>query len=124
MVEDIIAILNESEELATLIGDNIYPYTTDYLGNCILYQLIPSSDNGVVNKIRVQFSIIADSLELALQIENIVKRLLITIDDMPLTERVLQVSQNGGGSLYDYNRCKYHHYIYLDIIGRSEVYDC
>jgi len=121
MVEDIIAILNNSSALISLLGGcHIYPYTTDYMGECVLYQVIPQSDNKAVNKIRIQLSVIAETLDTALAVEKILKQLLLTFGDEPLTHSVLQVEQNGGGSLYDYGRCKYHHYIFLDITGRSE----
>ena len=120
MIKEIITILNDSNELQALIGDNIYPYTTNYNGECIIYQIIPQSDDKVVNGVRVQISIITETLDKALSIEKIIKHLLLTIGDEPLTNNILQVVQNGGGSIYDYGRCKYHHYIFLDIIGRSD----
>lgn len=121
MIEEIVYILNNSSSLISLLGGcHIYPYTTDYLGECVLYQVIPQSDNKCVNKERIQLSVIAETLEKALAVEKLLKQLLLTISDEPLTSKVLQVEQNGGGSLYDYGRCKYHHYIFLDITGRSE----
>jgi len=53
---------------------------------------VPQQDDKKTNRIRVQFSIITDTLSKALDIERIIKHLLITIDDTPLNDKVLQVS--------------------------------
>ncbi len=123
MIKEVVSILNNSAALQALFDgmNRIYPYTTDYLGDCVIYQVFPQSDNKAVNKIRIQISIIADTLDKALSVESIIKKLLLTIGDEPLTQNILQVEQNGGGSLFDYGRNKYHHYMYFDITGRSEI---
>lgn len=122
MIEELVSIMNNSNDLVSLLnGQHIYPYLTDYLGECVIYQITPQIDNKAHQTLRVQLSIITETLSKALEIEKVLKQLLLTIGDQPLTDNILQVEANGGGSLYDYNRQKYHHYIYLDIVCRSEL---
>lgn len=122
IIEEIVSILNNSDVLISLLGgEHIYPYQTDYLGECVIFQLVPQVDNKAHQTMRIQLSIIAETISKAILIEKVLKQLLLTKGDEPLTNNILQVEANGGGSLYDYNRQKYHHYIYLDIISRSET---
>lgn len=122
IIEEIVSILNNSTVLTSLLGgEHIYPYQTDYLGECVIFQVTPQVDNKAHQTMRMQLSIITKTISKAFEIEKVLKQLLLTKGDEPLTSNILQVEANGGGSLYDYNRQMYHHYIYLDIINRSEL---
>lgn len=122
VIEEIVSILNNSDVLISLLGgEHIYPYHTSYLGECVIFQVTPQLDNKAHQTLRVQLSIIAKTFAKALEIEKVIKQLLLTLGDEPLTTNILQVEANGGGSLYDYNRQMYHHYIFLDINCRSEL---
>ena len=122
IIEEIVSILNNSDVLISLLGgEHIYPYQTDYLGECVIFQITPQTDNKAHQTMRVQLSSIAKTISKAITIEKVLKQLLLTKGDEPLTDNILQVEANGGGSLYDYNRQMYHHYIFIDIINRSEL---
>ena len=122
IIEEIVSILNNSDMLISLLGgEHIYPYQTSYLGDCVIFQVVPQVDNKAHQTMRIQLSIITKTISQAILIEKVLKQLLLTKGDEPLTYNILQVEANGGGSLYDYNRQMYHHYIFLDIICRSEI---
>lgn len=82
MLKDIIALLNDNSALISLLGGaHIYPYTTDYLGDCIIYNYVSAYDDKAKQKIRIQFSIISSTLLKALQIEETLKTILLTLGD-------------------------------------------
>lgn len=117
---DIISLLLANAELRGLIGNNIYPNHTSYLGECVLYDFHTISNNRKVKRVRLQITIIADSIANSVAIEDAIQNVLLTLGDEPLVGDTLQVASNGGGTLFDSSRDKHHRILYYDIIQRGE----
>lgn len=125
MITEILTVLKSNTTLASLLSatqqnSRIYATHTDYLGNCIVYSEYTTSANKITEITRLTINIITDTLALAHSIEDEVKESLLTLADNPLTTRILQVTLNGGGSIYDYDRQKHHRTLYFTINSRSE----
>lgn len=126
MIKEILNILKADKKLMALINgtaDNphIYPIETDYLGDCLVYDYHTFSADKITEAKRLEIVIIAKTLSKTLEIENELKRLILTLADKPLTTNILKVEINGGGSLYDNERLMNHRILYFDLISRSEV---
>lgn len=118
MLEAIALMLND-DELKKLIGSHIYPTQTDYLGDCVIYNFHTIYQDKKVQKCRLQINIIATTTAKTVAIEERIKTILLTLGDGPLTNDILQVELNGGGTLYDGAREKNHRILYFDIIKRG-----
>lgn len=122
MIEYIVSLLKNDKRLVELIGENnIYPIQTEYLGNCVIYDAYTTSHNKIIQETRFQVTIVASKLSTTLAIEQEIEKLMLTLGDTPLSNTILQVEANGGGSLYDNNRRKNHRIIYFNILSRSEL---
>ncbi len=121
MVE-VLNILKDDSQLISYIGTaaNIYPMETSYTGECMIYEIVPLSDDKITQKNRIQIHVITNTMAKAIDIEKRVKQLILTLADTPLTTNVLKVVQNGGGTLYDSERKKHHRLLYFEILSRSE----
>ena len=118
MLEAIALMLND-DELKKLIGSHIYPTQTDHLGDCVIYNFHTIYQDKKVQKCRLQINIIATTTAKTVAIEERIKTILLTLGDSPLTNDILQVELNGGGTLYDGAREKNHRILYFDIIKRG-----
>lgn len=118
MLELIQVMLND-DDLKKLVGSNIYPTQTDYLGNCILYSFHTTMSDKITETCRLQITIIAGTTAETVQIEERIKQLLLTLGDNQLTNDILQVELNGGGTLYDNDRRKLHRILYFNILKRG-----
>ena len=126
MIKEILNILKADKKLMELIDGSaakphIYPIETDYLGDCLVYDYHTFSADKITEAKRLEIVIIAKTLSKTLEIENELKRLILTLADKPLTTNILRVEINGGGSLYDNERLMNHRILYFDLISRSEV---
>ena len=126
MIKEILNILKADKKLMELINGSaenphIYPIETDYLGDCLVYDYHTFSADKITEAKRLEIVIIAKTLSKTLEIENELKRLILTLADKPLTTNILRVEINGGGSLYDNERIMNHRILYFDLISRSEV---
>ena len=126
MIKEILNILKADKKLMELINGSaenphIYPIETDYLGDCLVYDYHTFSADQITEAKRLEIVIIAKTLSKTLEIENELKRLILTLADKPLTTNILRVEINGGGSLYDNERLMNHRILYFDLISRSEV---
>ena len=121
MVE-VLNILKNDSQLISYIGTaaNIYPTETSYTGECLIYRIVPLSDDAITQVNRFEIQIISNSMAKAIDIEKRVKRLILTLADTPLTTKILKVVQNGGGTLYDSERKKHHRTLFFEILSRSE----
>lgn len=125
MITELLGVLRQSLTLKTLLGgtltdDRIYAKHTDYLGKCLIYDDYTTAANKIMENTRLTITIVADKLSEIHTIEGEVKETILTLADNPLTNKILQVELNGGGSLYDYDRQKHHRTLYFTIISRSE----
>lgn len=120
MMREIIEILTQDAELMSLI-ERIEPLETTFLGDCVLYEVTPVSDDCVTRMDRIKFTVVAYPYAKAEAVEQKLRSLLLTFADQPRGS-ILQAEASGGGSLYDVNRCKYHRILYINLLTRSRTY--
>ena len=126
MIVDLLTILRANTTLrqqldATAAEDHIYARHTDYTGKCLIYDVYTTLANKIQEQNRLTITIVAETLSEIDTIEEEVKRSILTLADNQLTNNILQVELNGGGSLYDYDRQKHHRTLYFTLISRSEI---
>ena len=99
MIElEVLALLKGCKELTDLLGGSkIYPYDTEEI-NSMFYKVVPLTSNGTKETYRLELTSIMEDDYKALQIREILKKLLITVGDTPLTSTILKVVQNGGST--------------------------
>lgn len=109
-MDEVIAILKNDEQLKSLVS-GIYPFGEGSTVNeCIVYEFYTVSDNGIKATDILMIDAIGFSIGKSLAIIERVKSLLLTLGDAKLTNKVLKVEQNGGGSLKNVvgNKTMYH----------------
>lgn len=126
MIKEILEIFKADTTLMGLINGtaaepHIYPMQTDYLGDCFTYNYHTTAADKITESKRLEITIIAKTLSKTVDIENQIKRLILTLGDTPLITNILQVEVNGGGSLYDNERLMNHRILYFDLLIRSEI---
>lgn len=118
MIPEIRAILLADQSIMSIVNE-VVPSPTKRLDNVIIYEVSPISDDGIKQVSRVKLTTVCDTEEQWAVASERIRELLITKDDRPLTQTILSVAVNGGGSMYDADRKKYHKSIYLNITTRS-----
>jgi transcriptional regulator with XRE-family HTH domain len=78
-----------------------------------------SQDDGIKQVSRVKLTTVCDTEAQWATASERIRELLITKDDRPLTNTILSIAVNGGGSVFDSDREKYHKIIFLNITTRS-----
>lgn len=111
-------LLLADAQLMAIIHD-VVPTPSDRLDNVILYEVTPIDNDGRTQRVRIKLTAICDTEAQAAVIYQRICAALITPDDRPLTRGILRVVINGGGSLYDAGRNKYHKILYLQVTARS-----
>ena len=101
---ELIGILKNDTTLKTLLKATItntkimpMPLLSDGIG----YNFIPLTSDGVKEQSQFELTIINTDLLRCYEIKEQLDKLLITIGDTSLTNSILEVSQNGGGSYFD-----------------------
>ena len=118
MMTEIRTILMADQELKSIVND-VVPSPTKRLDNVIIYEASLISDDGIKQVSRLKLTTVCETeAQWSIASERI-RELLITKDDRPLTPSILSVAANGGGSMYDTDRKKYHKIIYFNITTRS-----
>ena len=118
-MEQLILLLYNDPIINELIGHNLYPNYTTYLGNCIVYTFHTYYNDRKVKKQRLRITVITETLEQGDAVENRIAELLLTLGDNDSPAGPLEVQQSGGGNLYDDNRHKNHRILYYDCLLRS-----
>ena len=109
MIKNIVAVQKTDEAVSALIGNRIYPFhSSDTSQDSIAYTPVPLEDDGVKETWRVEITIISKSLENSMTIDTAIRNALLTIADAQLTDSIMQVTLNGGASLYNYETNTYH----------------
>ena len=98
-MDEIIAILRNDPTLKGLTEEHIKPFGQLEVGKGLTYEFSPGSSNGIKATERLTVTSVAYSIDDSMAILNRVKKLLITIGDDKLTDKILKVTQNGGGSM-------------------------
>ena len=120
VLEQVVSLMRNDAKLAEMLqGNHIYATPSIYLGNSIVYDWIPVSSDKIIGTYKLEVQIITDTMLQGAAIESRLKELLLTFGDEPLTNDILQVWINGGGSLYDEERQKLHKIIYFYILAKE-----
>ena len=118
IMPEIRAILIADTQLMSLIT-SIEPKPSKNQTNHIMFEEVTTRDDGVTQNVRIQLTTVCDTEEQYGQIYDRISEDLLTPDDRPLSNRIRKCEINGGGSMYDSARDKYHKVMYLNIVARS-----
>ncbi len=120
MIKDIIDTLKTNAELTALIkAKNIVAFSNDLAkGDSITYAFKPLSNNGIIDKQRLELTIITKKIQNNVDCEEIIKRLIITVGDKQFNNKIIEVKLNGGGMLENIETGTYHTFLYFDITQR------
>ena len=99
IIREIINILKQDTELT----DNVFMNDTDYIGECIVYSYSQLTNNGIIAQSRLEIDCINKNYEQGYIMLEKVQELLLTLGDRKLTENIIEITQNGGGYVYDKN---------------------
>lgn len=80
-------------------GYPVYAFATTEAADCIVYQYILLTSDGIKEQGRLETTIIAGTLEKGQTMLQKVKDTLLTIGDEKRTETILEIALNGGGVL-------------------------
>lgn len=106
IIKEILNILKQDERLTELLeatsqDRKIYINETSYKGNCLVYTFTQLTNDSVKAQSRFEIDCISPDFERCSFILKRVQDLLITLGDEPLTNNIIEISQNGGGYLFD-----------------------
>lgn len=115
MIKDIVTALKSATSLM------VYPFMTDELKECIVYEWTPLSDDGSKQTaqlmVRIKTKTMADAYDYAIA----VKQALISIGDGAEVEGLTSCEQNGGGTLKNYDTGFIDYIMYFDLVFRSDI---
>lgn len=101
---ELITILKNDTTLKTLLKATVtntkitpIPLISEGIG----YSFIPLTNDGIKEQSQFELTIMNADLLRCYEIKEQVDKSLITMGDTPLTNTILEVSQNGGGSYFD-----------------------
>ncbi|MBS5794885.1 MAG: hypothetical protein KIC92_09100 [Clostridiales bacterium] len=108
-------ILDEILNILKFLGYKIYPFGTDKIENCVIYNLIPISSNRVIEQSRLEITVICLDIGIGLQMIENIKKVLITLGDNGLNNNILSIELNGGGSLENVETSTFHFKAFFNI---------
>lgn len=115
MITQIVSALESATKL------KVYPFWTDELKECIVYEWTPLSDNGSKQTaqlmVRVKTKLMADAEEYAVAVKNA----LISIGDGSAVDGLTACEQNGGGMLKNEATGFIDYIMYFDLVWRSDI---
>lgn len=111
-------ILDEILDMLKPLGYNIHPFGTEIIENCIVYNLIPISSNKIIEQSRLEITVIALAMETGLKMIEDIKGVLLTLGDNSLTNNILEIILNGGGSLENLETNTFHFKAFFNIKSR------
>lgn len=105
-VKEILAILKADQLLKELLGasitdSKIYLNDTINKNDSIVYKYVLLSNDAIKVQSRLEIDCISSNYEKGMQILTKVQQLLLTSGDTPLTNKLIEVTQNGGGYVFD-----------------------
>lgn len=113
MITEIVTALKSATSL------KVYPFYTDELKECIVYEWTPQSDDGSKQTAQLMVRIKTKTMANAEGYSTAVKKALISLGDEAVNEAY--VKQNGGGSLKDAATGFIDYVMYFDFIWKSDV---
>lgn len=97
-MEEIVNKLLSDDKLLKLTNGQIKPFGQLSLTGGLTYEFSLRSSNGIKAVDRLTVTAVGYSIDSSLAIINRVKKLLLTIGDVPFSPTIKKIVQNGGGS--------------------------
>lgn len=113
MITDIVSALESATKLP------VYPFWTDELKECIVYEWTPRSDDGNKQNAQLMVRIKTKTMARAELLAGYVKSALITLGDSKKNDAWCK--QNGGGTLKDATTGFIDYIMYFDLVFRSDI---
>lgn len=119
-MKELLNLIKNNAAVQDIIESHIYPTSTSYLGNCVLYEFHTIAADKKIDRIRLKLTLITDTIDNGVRLEAALKKAILTFGDAALTDTILKVVLNGGGTLDDDSRNMHHRILYFDILTRGE----
>lgn len=113
MITDIVSALESATSL------RVYPFWTDELKECIVYEWTPRSDDGSKQNAQLMVRIKTKSMARAESMATAVKTALISLGDEKKNDAWCK--QNGGGTLKNEATGFIDYIMYFDLVYRSDI---
>lgn len=101
-------VLDELLSILKTLGYPVKPFGTPEIEDCIVYNFIPLTSDKIKEQSRLEITVISKSMSDGLEILEGVKEILLTRGDEQLTDRILNIALNGGGSLENLETNTFH----------------
>ena len=115
MITDIVTALKSATSL------KVFPFWTDELKECIVYEWTPLSDDGSRQTaqlmVRIKTKSMADAADYAVDVKNA----LVAIGDGSPVDGLISCEQNGGGTLKNEDTGFIDYIMYFDLILKSDI---
>lgn len=115
MITDIVSALESATKLEA------YPFWTDELKECIVYEWTPLSDDGSRQTAQLMVRVKTKAMATAEEMAAAVKNALIEIGDGGRVDGLVACEQNGGGMLKNEDTGFIDYIMYFDLVFRSDV---
>ncbi len=115
MIKEIVSALESATKL------KVYPFWTDELKECIVYEYTPLSDDGSKQTAQFMVRIKVKDMADAETYAQAVKNALINIGDGGRVEGLTACEQNGGGTLKNDLTGFIDYIMYFDLIFKSDI---
>jgi len=115
MITDIVSALESATSL------KVYPFWTDELKECIVYEWTPLSDDGSKQAAQLMVRVKTKSFANAETYAVKVKNALIDIGDGGRVDGLVACEQNGGGTLKNADTDYIDYIMYFDLIFKSDI---
>lgn len=101
ILDEILEALVNDGELKALLKPTVRDSKIHMFGTTegIAYNWVPLTNDGIKGQYRLEITVIHNDFEVAYNITERVKKLLLTIGDTPFSNRIKKISQNGGGCI-------------------------
>ena len=116
MIKDIVTALESATESL-----KVYPFWTDELKECIVYEWTPRSDDGSRQTAQLTVRVKAKTMAKAEEVAVAVKNALIAIGDGSPVDGLVSCEQNGGGMLKNADTGFIDYIMYFDLIFKSDI---
>ena len=113
MITDIVSALESATSL------RVYPFWTDELKECIVYEWTPRSDDGSKQNAQLMIRIKTKSMARAESIAKAVKNAILSLGDEK--KNGAWCKQNGGGTLKNEATVFIDYIMYFDLVFRSDI---
>ena len=115
MITDIVSALESATKL------KVYPFWTDELKECIVYEWTPLSDDGSKQTAQLMVRVKTKTMAKAETMATAVKNALIEIGDGGRVDGLTACEQNGGGTLKNEATGFIDYIMYFDLVFGSDI---